>query len=120
MNDVRRHPSWPFSVSPAPSFVVPATAGERRKPMQDAFYKPTPNDKLKEAILMEAVMKRGYEPDKELITRLKNYFDQLKEYCGAGEYKRYGKYLVKETFEGDATLTDLLTEYIERTASLKY
>lgn len=69
---------------------------------------------------MEAVMKRGYEPDNELVKRLKNYFDQLKEYCGAGEHRRYGKCLVKETFEGDATLTDLLIEYIERTATLKY
>ena len=35
-------------------------------------------------------------------------------------YRRYGKFLVKETFEGDSSLTDLLTGYIEKTASLKY
>ena len=55
-----------------------------------------------------------------LTERLKIYYDRIREFCGAGEYRRYGKYLVKESFEGDATLTQLLTEYIERTAMLKY
>lgn len=36
------------------------------------------------------------------------------------QYKQYGKYRVKETFVGTSSLTEVLNEYIERKASLKY
>ena len=44
----------------------------------------------------------------------------MSEEEAADDYRVYGKFLVKETFEGDNSLTDLLTEYIERTTKLKY
>ena len=42
------------------------------------------------------------------------------EFIPSDGYRRCGKLLVKETFAGEESLTDLLTEYIERTASLRY
>ena len=36
------------------------------------------------------------------------------------DYVMVGKYKVRETFAGEATLTELLTEYIERKVTLKY
>lgn len=36
------------------------------------------------------------------------------------DYKVIGKYKVKETFAGDASLTELLTQYVERTVSLRF
>ena len=78
-------------------------------------------DEAKEAIVMETALNRNTAAfENPLTERLKTYYDRIRKFCGAGEYRRYGKYLVKESFEGDATLTQLLTEYIERTATLKY
>lgn len=83
--------------------------------------KATDNEHGKEPILMEMMMKSTTPQNQYVILeRLQNYMDSLRTACGAGEYKRYGKFLVKETFAGDATLTELLTDYIEKTASLKY
>lgn len=79
------------------------------------------NNKAKETIVMEMVMNDKLEKNQyEILERMQKYLDWLRTMCGAGEYKRYGKFLVKETFAGDATLTELLTDYIEKTASLKY
>jgi len=36
-----------------------------------------------------------------------------------GGYRRYGKYRVKETFAGEESLTSLLTQYVERTVSMR-
>ena len=37
---------------------------------------------------------------------------------GAG-YRTYGKYRVKETFAGEESLTSLLTQYVERSVSMR-
>lgn len=37
-----------------------------------------------------------------------------------GKVKRYGKYTVKSTFAGNCSITDVMSCYIERKASLKY
>lgn len=34
-------------------------------------------------------------------------------------YRTYGKYRVKETFAGEESLTSLLTQYVERTVSMR-
>jgi len=34
-------------------------------------------------------------------------------------YRIYGKYRVKETFAGEESLTSLLTQYVERTVSMR-
>ena len=89
--------------------------------MEDRKYDLMLSDEAKEAIVMETALKRNTAAfENPLTERLKIYYDRIREFCGAGEYRRYGKYLVKESFEGDAVLTQLLTEYIERTATLKY
>ena len=48
-----------------------------------------------------------------VTAQLKHYHDRLREFCSVGECKRYGRYLVKESFEGELSLTELLSEYIE-------
>ena len=42
----------------------------------------------------------------------------LQKNTGAG-YRIYGKYRVKETFAGEESLTSLLTQYVERTVSMR-
>ena len=78
----------------------------------------------KEAIGMEATM--GYRRFLKMRTpnlqeTIDYYFNNLLMQKEEQEgYRRCGKYLVKESFSGDVILTELLTEYIERTTSLKY
>ena len=123
MRDVgERRLSWPFSICRLLFYCfVPATCGGKENAMEDRKYDLMLSDEAKEAIVMETALKRNTAAfENPLTERLKVYYDRIREFCGAGEYRRYGKYLVKESFEGDATLTQLLTEYIERTATLKY
>lgn len=76
----------------------------------------------KEEVVMEAAVKERIADTcaDELRKRMEMYFDRLKEFIPSDGYRRCGKLLVKETFAGEESLTDLLTEYIERTASLRY
>lgn len=79
-------------------------------------------DLMKEEILMEALMDKRFITDESssIKKRLDNYLKQFKILCPGSGYRRYGKYMVKETFAGNQTLTELLKEYVEKTASLKY
>ena len=52
------------------------------------------------------------------------YLDMFKEEMANAkdtlDYKVFGKYKVKETFAGEESLTELLTQYVERSVSMKY
>ena len=102
--------------------VVPAGCRGKEFQMKDITYDLVFRNEAKEAIGMEAVLNRmiTIRSGDSAFSRLRAYYESGREFCGAGEYRRYGKYLVKESFEGDLSLTQLLTEYIERTAALKY
>ena len=63
-----------------------------------------------------------------ILTRMNAFMDMFNEDLMDAKqviidnvnYKVFGKYKVKETFEGDESLTELLTQYVERSVSMKY
>lgn len=123
MNDVKKDIFHGLLYLPAPFLYIPAQSGERsRRDMKDRVYEVVLSSGKKEEVVMEAAVKERIAATcaDALRKRMELYMDKLKEFIPSDGYRRCGKLLVKETFEGEETLTDLLTEYIERTASLRY
>lgn len=90
--------------------------------MEDIVYDAVLLSSKKEEVVMEVAVKERIADTcaDALRKRMETYFDRLKEFIPSDGYRRCGKLLVKETFAGEESLTDLMTEYIERTASLRY
>ena len=63
-----------------------------------------------------------------ILTRMQAFMDRFNEdLTGTKQvvidnvnYKVFGKYKVKETFAGEESLTELLTQYVERSVSMNY
>lgn len=51
---------------------------------------------------------------KNISKLAKHYISEKKD------YRRIGKYRVKEIFDGEESLTSLLTQYVERTVAIRY
>lgn len=54
------------------------------------------------------------EKFKKVSETVKNHFSEK------ADYRKIGKYKVKEVFAGEESLTSLLTQYIERTVAIRY
>ena len=63
-----------------------------------------------------------------ILTRMQAFMDRFNEDLTSTKqviidnvnYKVFGKYKVKETFAGEESLTELLTQYVERSVSMNY
>lgn len=54
------------------------------------------------------------EKFKKVSETVKNHFSEKVD------YRKIGKYKVKEVFAGEESLTSLLTQYVERTVAIRY
>ena len=54
------------------------------------------------------------EKFKKVSETVKNHFSEK------ADYRKIGKYKVKEVLAGEESLTSLLTQYVERTVAIRY